>query len=84
MGRGMSGAEELLGLEPPTDLDMSAEASGDTARLLRHLEGEASTSTAPVATSTPMRSLQLPSHFHSQSSEHSDQIRILKLKPTVC
>lgn len=70
MGHAMTGAEELLGLEPPSDMDMSAEASGDTAKILRQMDREASTSTPPVATSTPMRSLQIPFQFHSQSSKH--------------
>lgn len=69
IGQAMSGAEELLGLGPPTDMDMSAETSGDTAKMLRHLDRDPQGST-PVATSTPMRSLQMPSHFNSQSSEH--------------
>ena len=66
--RHMSGAEELLALQPPTDVDASAEASGDTAKMFRHFDRESSTATPPIATSTPMRTLQIPSGFQSQSS----------------
>jgi hypothetical protein len=69
MGHGMSGAEELLALQPPVDVDASAEVSGDTARMFRHIDRESSTSTPPIASSTPMRTLQIPSHFQSQSSK---------------
>ena len=81
MARSTTGADELLALEPPTEMDMSAEASGDTATLLRHMDREASTSTPPIASNATMRSLQMPSHFHSQSSECFSLDFIVKLEP---
>ena len=57
VGNAVNGGEELLALQPPTDGDASVEASGDTAQNLRHMDRESATSTPPMATSTPMRTL---------------------------
>ena len=65
----MSGAEELMGLEPPTVMDVSGETSGETAKMFRNMERDPSMSGDPIASSTPMRSVQIPSHFESQSSK---------------
>lgn len=68
--RGSGGSQALLNVEPMSEMELSGtETSGDTAKFLPHLDREASMSTPPMATSTPMRSLQFPSQLQMQSSK---------------